>query len=199
MAPRSSATPALSPKDAHLAGPPPKPRRCKGKTKAGARCKKRALAGADRCATHLGAPVGRKTKLTEDISEGICAILSFGGYVETAAAAVGVSKKTFYEWLKRGDPDGTRAVDAPYRAFREQIEKSRAEGESALVAVIRNAAVKDWKAAAWMLERQTPDKWAGPRGRGITSTIHPDDFAAGETSSPQSVNDDQVGPDGRPL
>jgi hypothetical protein len=33
----------------------------------------------------------------------------------------------------------------------------------------------------------------------MNSSIHPDDFAAGEQSNGQQVIDDQVGPDGRPL
>jgi hypothetical protein len=188
--------------DEPLAGPPPKPARCVARTATGARCKRNAMPGADRCPQHLGGQPrspGRPTRLTKDVVEEILDILRVGGYAETAAAAVGISPRTWQHWIKRGDPDGTKQADRPYREFREQVEQAVAEGEAACVAAIRQASAKDWKAAAWMLERQQPDKWAGPRGRGLTSSVHPDDFAAGETSGKQDVIDDQVGPDGRAL
>lgn len=188
-------TPQIEP----LAGPPPKRTQCTGKTKTGKRCKRLALDGAKHCAVHLGAPVGRSAKLTEDVAKTIIAILELGGYVEVAAAAAGISKSTFYDWLERGAAEGTKKVDEPYRRFRERIEQARAKGETEAIALIQRHAMKDWKAAAWMLERQFPDRWAGPRGRGLTSSVHPDDFAGGETSSGQDTVDDQVGPDGRPL
>jgi hypothetical protein len=193
---------APSTPDDELAGPPPKRGRCTAKTAKGARCKSLALPGVDKCATHLGKPYakpGRPAKLSADVVDQVVEILRFGGYAETAIAAAGISKRTFQRWLERGDPEGTKKADEPYRRFREQIEQAMAEGEASIVQLIRAAAQRDWKAAAWLLERRQPDKWAGPRGRGITSSIHPDDFAAGEQSTGQQVLDDQVGPDGRPL
>jgi hypothetical protein len=185
-----------------LAGPPPKRGRCKAKTAKGARCKSLAMPGADKCATHLGKPYsspGRPAKLTKDVIDQVVEILRFGGYAETAVAAAGISKRTFQRWLERGDPEGTKKADEPYRRFREAIDQAMAEGEAANVQLIRQAARSDWKAAAWLLERRQPDKWAGPRGRGMNSSIHPDDFAAGEQSHGQQVIDDQIDRDGRPL
>jgi hypothetical protein len=194
-----------------LAGPPPKPQRCAAKTAKGKRCKRKAVTGGELCSVHLGAPVGRPAKLDDATTERILSILRTGGYVEAAAGAAGVSKQTIYNWLERGHPEGTRkdeesprqlrAEDEPFREFRAKVDRARAEGEATALALIQRAAARDWKAAAWMLERTRPERYAGPRGRGIGS-VHPDDFAGGEPSAPEgapAVADDQVGPDGSPL
>lgn len=187
--------------EGHLAGPPPKRTRCRAKTTAGKRCKHMALEGALVCAGHLGRRrrTGRPTKLEPQTVDRICDILRAGGYLKVAVAAAGIGTSTFHEWMERGDPEGTKKADQPFRDFRDRVEQARAEGETRNVTLVAAAANKDWKAAAWLLERQFPDRWAGPRGRALESSIHPDDFANGEPSSGPDVVDDQVGPDGRPL
>jgi hypothetical protein len=195
----SSRTKPDAPADA-LAGPAPKRGQCRAKTTTGARCKRRALEGALVCAAHIGSRRrGRPTKLEPQTVDRICDILRAGGYLKVAVAAAGIGTSTFHEWMERGDPEGTKKIDQPFREFRARVEQSRAEGETRNVTLVATAAAKDWKAAAWLLERQFPDRWAGPRGRLTDSSIHPDDFANGEPSSGPDVVDDQVGPDGRPL
>ena len=46
--------------------------------------------------------MGRPTKLNEDITEEIVKAIKLGNYLETAAAYVGISKSTLYDWLRRG-------------------------------------------------------------------------------------------------
>lgn len=46
--------------------------------------------------------LGRPSILTEQIIADICNALRAGAYIETAAALAGISKETFYQWLKRG-------------------------------------------------------------------------------------------------
>lgn len=187
-----------------LAGPPPKRTRCRAQTAKGTRCKNWAADGAVVCTSHLGARYrgrrrGRPTKLDEQVIERIVDVIRAGGYTKTAVAAAGIGLSTFHDWLERGDPERRSKADQPFREFRDRIEQAKAEGEARNVALIANAARKDWKAAAWLLERHFPDRWAGPRGRSLDSSIHPEDFAAGEASAGPDVVDDQVGPDGRPL
>jgi hypothetical protein len=199
--PRRKARPRRNSRAGQAEQPPRIPegrQRCAAITAKGKRCRRLAADGADHCAVHLGAPVGRPIQLDEQATERIIAVLAAGGYAETAAAAAGVSRRTFFDWLDRGDPDGTAEADAPFREFRAKVERARAEGESRNVALIARAAAKDWKAAAWMLERQFPDRWAGPRGRqprGLADPDAPEEIAEGALA----VLDDQVGPDGRPL
>lgn len=186
-----------------LAGAQPTRQQCSAQTAKGGRCKRLAVDGAELCAVHLGAPVGRPVKLTDSVTNRICEIIRAGGYVETAAAVAGISKATYHDWIKRGDPAGVKAADAPFRDFRDKVEQAKAEGEATLVTRLAIAAQKDWKAAAWMLERQYPDRWAGPRGRAIMRPGDPDDPPGGgaltDPDGQPVVIDDQAGPDGKPL
>jgi transposase len=135
---------------------------CTGTTQEGRPCRKPALHGSEFCAIHGpgGAPVGRPTLLTEAISARIVAVMRAGGYPDVAAQVAGVSRKTFGIWLKRGEPTGTDPDDAPFRRLREAVEAAQAEGEARNVAIIARAAMENWQAAAWLLERQHPERWA---------------------------------------
>lgn len=156
--------------------PIPDERRCTAATTQGSRCKAWTAPGLTVCATHAGiARVGQKSKLTRETSNRILAVLRAGGYDETAANAAGISRQQFYEWLKRG-----RNGDRPYDLFLAGVEEARAEGESRNVMLIAKAAQSNWQAAAWLLERRHPERWARPSQRDK-------DAAAG--SQPPVAND----------
>lgn len=142
--------------------------RCSETTVKGKPCKRYALDGTDPplCVSHVGGKVGRKTAFSAEVADRIVDLLKAGNYIETAVAAAGVARATFYDWLDRGSPDGTKREDEPFRAFRERVDHARAEGEARAVTAIMVAAAKDWRAAAWFLERQFPDRW----GRGTAQT-----------------------------
>lgn len=98
-----------------------------------------------------------KPIISEAIAAKLVASLREGNYVPTAAKAAGISRSVFYKWLARGKSNAPE--DKPYRELRERVEHARAEGEAALVARIANRATADWRAAAWILERQYPERW----------------------------------------
>jgi hypothetical protein len=98
---------------------------------------------------------GRPTKLTPEVQKKIVDAIRAGNYMETAAAYAGISKDTFYRWLKRG----ARAKSGIYKNFHDAVEKALAESEVRDVMIIANAAATDWKAAAWRLERKFPERW----------------------------------------
>ncbi len=54
----------------------------------------------------------------------------------------GLSRETFYQWLK------TKAD------FSDIVEKAEAENKRGMIAIIRKAAITQWTAAAWWLERK---------------------------------------------
>lgn len=144
-------------------------------------------------------PAGRPTKLTPELQARMLALLRAGNYVETAAAACGLAKKTFYNWLQKG----ARAKGGEYHEFAAAVEKAMGEAEARDLLTIDKAAqgydvtvvketvsngvvidreVKnsrrfDWQAAAWRLERKFPDRWgrrervehSGPGGKPIQS------------------------------
>lgn len=103
--------------------------------------------------------MGRPTKLTPDLQARIVAFLGAGAYMETAAAAAGVSKQTLYTWLHRG-AEG----DRPYKAFLDAVEKAQGEADIRDLKTIRDAAQAGaWQAAAWRLERRHPEQWGRRR------------------------------------
>lgn len=110
--------------------------------------------GSDRCSAHLRL-AGRKTSLTPAISQRIVQLLQGGVSLSVAYQAAGVPKRTFYDWYERGE-------DGPplFRVFREAIDTARAEGEAVLAATIAKAAPDHWQAAAFLLERMYPERWA---------------------------------------
>lgn len=135
--------------------------RCAGTTKAGAKCRKRPLAGERFCAIHLGAPVGRPSLLTPEVHEKIVAVVKGGSLLETAAAVAGVGRRTVYDWLEQG-----AAGVEPYAVFATAVAQAKAEGESRNVMLIARAGAKDWRAAAWLLQRQNPEKYGQPVATG---------------------------------
>jgi transposase len=94
-----------------------------------------------------------RSKLTDDRTAQICTLLRAGTTVDLAAEATGISRRTFYDWLER-DPD-----------FRQSVDEAKAQAEATLVArVAKASAAGSWQAAAWLLERRWPQRWAkGPR------------------------------------
>jgi transposase len=99
------------------------------------------------------------TKLTPELQEKILRQLRFGSYVETAAECAGITRKAFYEWMKKGE----RGLK-PYAAFCTAVNHALADAEVRDLATILKASQKDWTAAAWRLERRYPEKY-GRRDR----------------------------------
>jgi uncharacterized membrane protein YqiK len=87
----------------------------------------------------------------------ILSYLRAGGFVETAAAAAGISKQTFYNWIKAGEDGKTPQL----AQFAKDVESALALFELGAVSLIAQAG-KDgqWQAAAWLLERKFPDRYA---------------------------------------
>lgn len=99
--------------------------------------------------------MGRPTKLTPKITREIVELLMQGNYIETAAACVGISKDTLYNWLKKG----ARAKKGIYKEFSDAVGKAQAHSEAEDVAQIQKHGAADWKATAWRVERKHPQRW----------------------------------------
>ena len=107
---------------------------------------------------------GRKTVITPEITEAIATSIRLGNYSEHAAAAAGIGKSTFWNWLERGkrekerletiDGAEPREDETPFVEFLDAIEKAKAEAVARNIGIIQKAAsVGSWQAAAWWLER----------------------------------------------
>ncbi len=84
------------------------------------------------------------------------AAIADGNYRETAARLAGISKQTFYNWLKRAEHGDEAAI-----AFVDALEKAEATAEAGLVANVRRASTQPqfWAAGMTLLERKSPEKW----------------------------------------
>jgi transposase-like protein len=95
-------------------------------------------------------PKGRKSKFTAPVKTRIIEALRAGTTYEIAAQYAGISRSTLYEWIKKGENTAT----GTYRTFYDNIKKAEAEGAVVHLGTISQASKKDWKAAAWLLERR---------------------------------------------
>lgn len=70
------------------------------------------------------------------------------------AAAIGIHEATFYRWINSPKTDNQRELC-------ESLKKTEAEYKSVLVRIImKSAQERDWKAAAWILERKYPKEFS---------------------------------------
>ena len=121
------------------------------------------------------AKCGPKTKLNENLIKELCNAVLHGAYVETAAVLCGISKETFYQWLKEANgPNPSRLCVK----LSDSVKKSMAQSQMKDLARIEKAAENgQWQAAAWRLERKFPKEW----GR------------------QEKVQVEHSGPDGKPI
>ncbi len=101
--------------------------------------------------------MGRPTRLTKAVREKIIKGIRLGLTYDRAAQLAGIHKSTFYMWKRKG-----LQKKAPlYIKFIDELKKAEVEGEAAAISHIVKAAQEGtWTAAAWLLERRFPDRWA---------------------------------------
>jgi hypothetical protein len=83
----------------------------------------------------------------------LIAMLRAGNYLDVACRAAGVAVEDLADWVERSDE------------LARQVAQAVAEGEARAVTQIAQAARENWQAAAWLLERQFPERWARPLAR----------------------------------
>ena len=77
-----------------------------------------------------------------------------GALDKDIAAAIGVRADTFSTWLNHPKSENQAQLS-------QELKKAEAEYYAALEGVIAKAARdRDWKAAAWLLERKRPERYA---------------------------------------
>ena len=110
--------------------------------------------------------VGRKRKLSSKMIDKVCRYLSEGQTVRVACTLAGLGQSTYFRWL-----DITKD---PYnklkKEFRDRIKTALVDAEARMVLIVQVAAIKNWTAAAWYLERHNPADW----GKKIQATITDD-------------------------
>jgi transposase len=94
------------------------------------------------------------TKLNE-VSEPFIKLMRSGVFIKHACKAVGIDHSTYYDWMRKGEKE----TEGAYRDFYLGVKKARAESIARNVALVQKAAAKNWRAAAWWLERSCPKEF----------------------------------------
>jgi hypothetical protein len=80
-----------------------------------------------------------------------------GAPLSVAARACGIRPATARAWMRRG-----ATGEEPYHSFLAALSRARAQGIAFRVRQIHRRAAKNWRAAAWLLERQSPQHFGRP-------------------------------------
>ena len=108
------------------------------------------------------------TVLTAEVQKTVVDALRGGAPPEAAAAFAGISRATYFNWLKRGreaiiqaNGNAEQIVETdPYANFVVSVDEALSRFIVGTVAAIgtagRTATDGDWRALAWMLERRFP-------------------------------------------
>lgn len=95
-----------------------------------------------------------KTKLTPELQKEFCNAIENGSSILGACGYVGISEKTYYNWIERAEEAKTRTK---FVKFKEAVDKAKAKALHNFEQVITRASLEHWQAAAWMLERRHPN------------------------------------------
>ncbi|MBL9179715.1 MAG: hypothetical protein JNM65_16755 [Verrucomicrobiaceae bacterium] len=100
---------------------------------------------------------GRPTLLNPTRQAALLEAIEQGMPLKQAAAVAGMSYDTLNHWQKRGENE---SAPPEYCQFYQQLRRSQAIAMQVHVSSICDAAKRDWRAAAWMLERRFPEDFA---------------------------------------
>ena len=121
-----------------------------------------------------------KPKCTHELIEAASELKRGGMNNRDLSQCIGISEATFYRWLN----DTTSAV---HREFCESLKKAEAEHKAALRERIFKASERDWKAAAWLLERMFPDEYGRRERREIEASMATRHAIDPLSASPEAV------------
>jgi hypothetical protein len=93
-------------------------------------------------------------EFSPELAAKFCDIVRRGNFRETACAQVGVRPRQMRKWLTRA-----AAGDKLFTQFVLDLDAAEAAAEDIMVVAIRKAAIADWRAAAWLLERRAAARW----------------------------------------
>ena len=103
---------------------------------------------------------GRPSKLNSEVQDRIVAAIRAGNYPKTAADYAGITERTFYRWLQRGQDEDSGI----YHEFAQAVQRAESEAEVCAVAILQRHMADNWRAAVTFLERKFPERW-GRRAR----------------------------------
>ena len=100
------------------------------------------------------AGTGRRTLLTPELQNNICAYVRAGAYDYAAAEACGIGRRTFFEWLERGERQSKRGRVLAYVQFAVAIRRAQAEARVSAEVTVKKIDPKWWLSR---MHRERPD------------------------------------------
>jgi transposase len=91
----------------------------------------------------------RKSRFTPEIAEAIVEAMSKGLTRRNISETLGLGKNTVSTWLKSG-----LEGDPIFAEFADRCAQAEKQAQGSLIAMISEQGHKDWRAAAWLLERR---------------------------------------------
>ena len=100
--------------------------------------------------------------LTSQVQKTICEAIEAAATLEIAAQAAGIGARTLDEWLHHGRNELQENPDAegPCADLVRDATAASAKFEIDCLSRIQDAAENNWTAAAWLLERKFPERYA---------------------------------------
>ena len=95
-----------------------------------------------------------KSKLTPQLQAEFCKALENGASILGACGHVGITEKTYYNWINKAKEAKTKTK---FVKFQECVETAKQKALFNFEQVIVSASMEHWQAAAWMLERRHPN------------------------------------------
>ena len=103
---------------------------------------------------------GHPPKLTQAVHDFVVQELKNQNYIEAIVQAKGISRSSYYGWLKRGAEETLKGLDTIYTRFAYAVEVGKAEAQLALIGGIAHIAMhsQDEKlqldGSKWIAERK---------------------------------------------
>jgi len=103
--------------------------------------------------------MARPDKISYELIESICEEIARGYSYDQAALNNGIAASTFFRWMRKGKDSASEQI---YKDLVQAVEDSSDFSEAEALQQIRSSAIngRNWKAAAWFLERRFPHKYA---------------------------------------
>lgn len=111
-------------------------------------------------------PLARGSELTPMRVVGMAELVSKGVPIPVAAGSIGIPGHAWKDWARNGRHDkamgkqaGFGEGESKYLFWLLKMDEARCQFEAQCVVAIQTAAVMDWKAAAYLLERRASKRW----------------------------------------
>ena len=114
--------------------------------------------------------MSRKPKINPESIKRICNAIELGATYTIAAEAGGISRATLYNWFDKAKKP---RADKQYTEFLKLFTAAESRGALHLLGEVKRHSVKDWRAAAWVLERRHDYKRDKVSERVSEKTISP--------------------------